>query len=139
MPDAIGEDGSLDPRSISADRHNIFVKEVGLGPGLGLSSRSSASSLSGFSGLSTSTYFHENSTLVIESVENHVKKYAISTYDLLSIDTSNSENNWVLIPPGITSFPHHWPKRGSGKSEGRNSIFTMTIPLLPNGSRGEAS
>lgn len=70
-PGAEGSDTFLQ-RSISADRSSMA--SAGMKMGLG-SARSSTSELSGISGFSTTTFVHENSTLVIECVENRVKKW----------------------------------------------------------------
>lgn len=59
-------------RSVSVDRPG--VREVGLGSD---STRSSASELSQYSAHSTATFTHESSTLLIESVENGVKKFVM--------------------------------------------------------------
>jgi hypothetical protein len=65
-----GEKTDSLPRSVSADRQSMSSARLGLGG----SARSSTSELSGISGFSTSTFVHENSTLVIECVENRIQK-----------------------------------------------------------------
>jgi len=62
-----------DNRSASADRGTVpFGRHLGFGGG---STRSSASELSAISGQSTATYYHENSTLVVECMENKIQRY----------------------------------------------------------------
>lgn len=62
-------------RSVSADRQSLLGPgRLTVGSGLG-SARSSVSELSAISGHSTTTYVHENSTLVIECMENRIRKY----------------------------------------------------------------
>ena len=60
-------------RSVSADRQSLLSHGRLTVGGLG-SARSSVSELSAISGHSTTTYVHENSTLVIECVENRIRK-----------------------------------------------------------------
>jgi len=63
-------------RSVSADRHSLLSHgRLGIGSGGLGSARSSVSELSAISGHSTTTYVHENSTLVIECMENRIRKY----------------------------------------------------------------
>jgi len=78
-------------RSVSVDRKSL--NSANQLSALGMSSaRSSASELSGLSSYSTTTFIHENSTLVIECSENRVKKY-------------------FLIPPHLAETGK-WKKRG---------------------------
>lgn len=75
-PAAANDTNNSDPygRSVSADRQSLGSTANNT---LGVNStRSSASELSGLSGQSTTTFIHENSTLVVECNENRVKKYA---------------------------------------------------------------
>jgi hypothetical protein len=77
-------------RSVSVDRKSLNSNQL---TALGYSStRSSASELSGLSSYSTTTFIHENSTLVIECSENRVKKY-------------------YLVPPHLAEAGK-WKKKG---------------------------
>lgn len=67
------EEEHMYKRSVSADRQSLLSQGRFLGSGLG-SARSSVSELSAVSGHSTTTYVHENSTLVIECMENRIRK-----------------------------------------------------------------
>ncbi|XP_041565978.1 uncharacterized protein LOC108137053 isoform X3 [Drosophila elegans] len=73
-------------RSLSVDRATLF-KSNSLGPRMGIghsitdhsrrSSISESSAISGFSSASNKTYVHEASTLVLETIENGVKRHFI--------------------------------------------------------------
>jgi len=78
-------------RSVSVDRKSLNSTNQLSTHGLS-SARSSASELSGLSSYSTTTFIHENSTLVIECVENRVRKY-------------------FLVPPHLAETGK-WRKRG---------------------------
>ncbi|CAL8100389.1 unnamed protein product [Orchesella dallaii] len=91
--DTVSDKDDIFKRSVSADRHSLLSQQgrLMLGSGLG-SARSSVSELSAISGHSTTTYVHENSTLVIECMENRIRKY-------------------YLVPPHLAETGK-WKKRG---------------------------
>ncbi|XP_037031583.1 uncharacterized protein LOC119071060 isoform X9 [Bradysia coprophila] len=70
-------------RSVSADRGGLNSNNTSAGPRLVVptldqsrrSSLSESSAISGFSSASTKTYVHEASTLVLETIENGVKRH----------------------------------------------------------------
>nr|XP_017033369.1 uncharacterized protein LOC108082475 isoform X14 [Drosophila kikkawai] len=74
-------------RSLSVDRATTLSKSNSLGPRMGIghsitdhsrrSSISESSAISGFSSASNKTYVHEASTLVLETVENGIKRHFI--------------------------------------------------------------
>ena len=68
-----GASRDRDFRAVSVDRESLASRHFAgiLGHN---SARSSASELSALSGHSTSTFIHENSTLVIECIENRIRK-----------------------------------------------------------------
>ncbi|ODN05373.1 Protein kinase C zeta type, partial [Orchesella cincta] len=91
--DTVSDKDDIFKRSVSADRHSLLSQQgrLNIGGGLG-SARSSVSELSAISGHSTTTYVHENSTLVIECMENRIRKY-------------------YLVPPHLAETGK-WKKRG---------------------------
>ncbi|XP_059484473.1 uncharacterized protein LOC132201927 isoform X2 [Neocloeon triangulifer] len=77
--ESLGRDASLN-RSVSADRARDASasdpnRSVTVPKGLDGSTRSSLSEASGISGASTRTYVNDASTLVLETIENGVKKH----------------------------------------------------------------
>uniref|UniRef100_A0A8D9EX06 Uncharacterized protein n=1 Tax=Cacopsylla melanoneura TaxID=428564 RepID=A0A8D9EX06_9HEMI len=74
--DSTANQSDLDPyrRSASADRTRDPSAHSTVGPLREGSARSSLSEASGVSGASTRTYYNEASTLVLETLENGVKK-----------------------------------------------------------------
>lgn len=87
-------------RSISADR-GVLTNSTSMGPRLVVptldqsrrSSLSESSAISGFSSASTKTYLHEASTLVLETIENGVKRH-------------------FLVPLAIAQRPR-WRRKGT--------------------------
>ncbi|XP_050530670.1 uncharacterized protein LOC126899654 [Daktulosphaira vitifoliae] len=70
-------------RSISADGSRNSPTDM-LAPPRAGSTRSSLSEMSGASGTSTGTYLNEASTLVLETIENNVKKHYLVPFTLAS-------------------------------------------------------
>lgn len=80
--ESVSDKDDMFKRSVSADRQSLLSQgRLTVGSGLG-SARSSVSELSAVSGHSTTTYVHENSTLVIECMENRVRKYVLNMLTL---------------------------------------------------------
>ncbi|XP_073988396.1 uncharacterized protein isoform X3 [Rhodnius prolixus] len=110
-------EGEYDPlaRSISADRardpsahstdmfyRQFFLKDTALVPGLREgSARSSLSEASGISGASSRTYVNEASTLVLETVENSIKKYYLVPLSLAQ------RNKWKKKGTKLHIFNDH--------------------------------
>ncbi|OXA42605.1 uncharacterized protein LOC110859330 isoform X3 [Folsomia candida] len=121
MADKDADDVTLQ-RSISADRHSMASTSNNLRLGLG-SARSSTSELSGISGFSTTTFVHENSTLVIECVENRVKKYFLVPPNLAESGRYRKKGKKLHIYNDHTFLAKHLP------SGTMCEICTMRLPF----------
>ncbi|KAL9916528.1 uncharacterized protein ACN2A1_002748 isoform 13-T15 [Glossina fuscipes fuscipes] len=123
-----------DSRSLSVDRavlskSNSLGRRTGLSPTLDHSRRSSlseSSAISGFSSASTKTYIHEASTLVLETIENGVKRHFIVPLNIAQRPRWRRKGTKLHIYNDHTFIAKHLS--GSGL---QCSICMKSIPRRP--------
>ncbi|XP_065366871.1 uncharacterized protein LOC135959756 isoform X4 [Calliphora vicina] len=123
-----------DSRSLSVDRA-VLSKSNSLGPRMGISppldhsrrsSISESSAISGFSSASTKTYVHEASTLVLETIENGIKRHFIVPLNIAQRPRWRRKGTKLHIYNDHTFIAKHLS--GSGL---QCSICMKSIPRRP--------
>ncbi|KAI5705432.1 hypothetical protein M8J75_014982 [Diaphorina citri] len=109
--DSAANNSDLDPyrRSASADRTRDPSAHSTVGPLREGSARSSLSEASGVSGASTRTYFNEASTLVLETLENGVKKHYLIPLSLAQKNRWSKKGTKLHIFNDHTFIAKHLP------------------------------
>uniref|UniRef100_A0A8D9EYW3 C2 domain-containing protein 2 n=2 Tax=Cacopsylla melanoneura TaxID=428564 RepID=A0A8D9EYW3_9HEMI len=109
--DSTANQSDLDPyrRSASADRTRDPSAHSTVGPLREGSARSSLSEASGVSGASTRTYYNEASTLVLETLENGVKKHYLIPLSLAQKNRWSKKGTKLHIFNDHTFIAKHLP------------------------------